>query len=153
YGARGLVLALLAVWVSMGLATIIGGVGLFRLLETLTSGANLGAGVVAVVIGWVAAVHERRAAALAVKLADLEKQSTEESARVAELRDAAVSLRARADRLDHSLAFLTDVSGRLHGDDPVAAAEGALALALARTGARAGLVQVAEKGRLRTVAL
>jgi hypothetical protein len=136
----------------MALAVAVNGIGVAKLVEVWTSGANLGTAVVAVIIGWVASIHERRVAHLASKVAELERQSVDDNAGVAQLRDAAVSLRARADRLDLSLAFLSDVTGRLHGDDPVAAGEAALALALARSGSRAGAVQILERGRLRTIA-
>jgi hypothetical protein len=152
YGTRGLVFALSSVWSGMALASAIGGIGIERLTEVWTSGANLGTGLVSLVIGWVASVHERRTTELAAKLSDLEKRNQEATAGVGQIRDAAVSLRARADRLDHSLAFLSDVATRLSSSDPVAAAEAALALARARCGARAGVVQIEEKGHLRTIA-
>jgi hypothetical protein len=61
-------------------------------------------------------------------------------------------LRGRADRLDNSLTFMRDVASRLEGTNPVASAQAALELAMARTGARAGVVQWLERRRLKTVA-
>jgi hypothetical protein len=71
---------------------------------------------------------------------------------VAELREAAVALRARADRLETSLTFLRDVATRLEGDDATAAAQGGLELAMGRIGARAGVVQISCREGLKTIA-
>ena len=44
------------------------------------------------------------------------------------------------------------MAARLEGGDPLAGSQGALDLAIARTGARAGVVQLVDRDRLRTVA-
>ena len=52
-----------------------------------------------------------------------------------------------------SLSFLRDVAARLEGTDPTAAAEGAIDLALARTGASAAAVKVGMGGFQRLLAV
>jgi len=85
--------------------------------------------------------------------AELAQKSTDNDIIVAELADAAMALRARGDRLDHSLTFIRDVAARLEGGDRLVASQAALDLAIARTGSRAGVVQLVDaRGRLRTVA-
>jgi hypothetical protein len=54
--------------------------------------------------------------------------------------------------MDHALTFIRDVTMRLEGGDPVAGSQAALELAIARTGARAGVVQLVDRRRLRTFA-
>jgi len=63
------------------------------------------------------------------------------------------TLRARVDRSVTSLSFLRDVAARLEGTDPTAAAEGAVDLALARTGASAAAVKVGLGGFQRLLAV
>src|SRR5206468_623484 len=59
------------------------------------------------------------------------------------LRQAALALRARNDRLDLSLTFLRDVARKIETGDRLAAAEAALTLIVARLGARAAAVELA----------
>jgi hypothetical protein len=91
-----------------------------------------------------------------VKLAEtveaLKERSLADRGAVNELREAAVVLRARADRLETSLTFLRDVASRLEGDDAIAAAQAALELAMSRIGARAGTAQMVHRDGLRVVA-
>jgi hypothetical protein len=149
YGARGLVVAAPLAWGALALASAaFAPPGLHaswlavpaRLLATLAAPAELGALCASVLVGWVASVHERTARDAASKLEMLERRAGVDSAAIEELRRAALALRVRNDRLDVSLTFLRGVARRLEGSDPVAAAEAALELAIARLGARAAAV-------------
>src|SRR5581483_5259550 len=109
-----------------------------------SSGPDLGALLAVVLVAWVASAHERRCAELGAKVAALKARCAADREAVVALRATAVTLRARADRLETSLTFLRDVAARMEGDDPVAAAQAALDLAVARIGARAGVVAAIE---------
>ena len=154
YGSRGFGFALFAVWGTLTLTALAMGVPLGPLLSAAgNSVPDLTALVLSVLVAWISSAHERRIDDLSVRGVELAQKSTGDDAIVAELRDAAMALRARADRLDHSVTFIRDVAARLEGGDPLLGSQAALELAIARTGARAGVVQlVDERGRLRTVA-
>jgi len=154
YGSRGFGLALFAVWGTLTLTALAMGVSLGPLLSAAGhSVPDLIALVLSVLVAWIASAHERRIDDLSVRGMELAQKSTGDDAVVAELQGAAMALRARADRLDHSVTFIRDVAARLEGRDPLLGSQAALELAIARTGARAGVVQlVDERGRLRTVA-
>ncbi len=151
YGSRGLAVVLPAAWAMVALVSWGSGAAPGAWAGMSVSGANLAALTVSIVVAWVASVHERRAVALAGKLTESERRCAADQAALIELRHAAMALRSRADQVEHSLTFLRDVAGRLEGNDPVEAAQAALDLVIARTGARAGMVQVAERGMLRTL--
>jgi hypothetical protein len=151
YGSRGLGCALPAVSAALGLGSLCG-LAVGDLATVSSSGADLGALVVSILVSWVASVHESRSAALVRKVAELDDRSASDNIAVPQLRAAAVALRARADRLGHSLSFLRGVSARLEGSDAVTGAQAALELAMERIGARGGVVQIGEKGNLRTIA-
>ncbi|MDZ4694739.1 MAG: hypothetical protein SGI86_06280 [Deltaproteobacteria bacterium] len=151
YGSRGLVSALLAVSAILILGSLFG-LNVGDLLSVIASGSDLGAMTVSVLVAWVASVHESRSEALLGKLAELESRCANDNVVVPQLRAAAVALRARADRLHHSVSFLRAASVRLEGSDAVSGACAALELAIGRTGARGGVVQVAEQEILRTIA-
>ena len=89
-----------------------------QLLATLATPPELGSLAAAVLVGWVASVHERRERASAEKLGALERRAGVDGAAIDELRRAALALRARNDRLDVSLTFLRGVARRLEGSDP-----------------------------------
>jgi len=153
YGSRGFGFALLTVWGTLMLTALGMGVGLGPLVAAASNSApDLTALVVSVLIAWIASAHERRIGDLAARGMELAQKGAADGATVAGLRDAAVALRARADRLDHSLTFIRDVAARLEGGDPLVGSQAALELAIARTGARSGVVQLGDGGRLRTIA-
>jgi hypothetical protein len=153
YGSRGFGLSLGAVSAALTLTALCKGlgVGLFVTAASNSVG-DLAALVLSVLVAWIASAHERRISELATCRSELAQKSADDGAVMAESRDAMVALRARADRLDHSLTFIRDVAGRLEGGDALGSAQAALELAIARTGARAGVVQLVEQRGLRTVA-
>ena len=152
YCTRGFAFAMLMVWGVLTLTALVLGLGLGPIGAMSSSAPDLVALSVAVVVSWVASAHERNIRELAAGLTKLQRQKAEASAAVSALKGAALALRARVDRVDHSVTFMRDVATRLSSGDPVVAAQAALELALARTGARAGVVQLASGRRLRTVA-
>jgi hypothetical protein len=145
YGSRGLGVGLLVGWGATALVALMLRVPMALVLGRTTSGADLGTLAGVVLIGWVASIHERRTAELSATVASLKERCADDHRMVGELRTAAVALRGRADRLETSLTFLRDVASRLEGTDPFAAAQAGLDLAMARTGARAGMVAVLDE--------
>jgi len=154
YGSRGFGFAFVAISGALTLTALVMGLALGPLLAaTSNSVPDLTALVVSVLVAWISSAHERRIGELSARGAELAQKSEGDDAIVGELRDAAMALRARADRLDHSVTFIRDVAARLEGGDPLLGSQAALELAIARTGARAGVVQLVDDGgRLRTVA-
>jgi len=119
----------------------------------LDSGPNLVAFGACLAVSWVASWHLRRQVKLRERLGKLSERISETEAANQALREVVGALRARVDRAATSLSFLRDVAARLDGTDPVAAAEGAADLALARTGASAAMVQVGMGGVRRPLAI
>jgi hypothetical protein len=152
YCSRGFAFSVAAVWGALTLTGLCMGLGFFPLVAMSNSVPDLVALVISVLVAWVASAHERRIGDLTTAAVDLAQHKTQAGTIIAALRDAALALRARADRFGHSLTFIREVSARLEGCDPLAASEAALELAIARTGARAGVVQLNKRRRLRTFA-
>jgi polysaccharide biosynthesis protein PelD len=152
YGGRGLTLAVPLAWGALALAAAGLRVSPGAVMQRLSSGADLGALVAAVLVSWIGSGHERRQAAVAWELASVRKRGEADQRALSELRRTALSLRARADRLDTSLTFLRDVSARLGGDDADRAAQAALDLVMARLGARAAVVEMLGKDGLSPLA-
>jgi hypothetical protein len=153
YGSRGFGFALVAVWGALTLTAIAMGLALGPLVAAVSNSVpDLTALIVSVLVAWIASAHERHVVDLCTRGVELAQKSTADDTIVAELRDATVALRGRADRLDHSLTFIRDIAARLEGGDPLVGSQAALELAIARTGARAGVVQLFDRGRLRTFA-
>jgi hypothetical protein len=152
YGNVGFLAGALAAALAAALAPLCAGSGLESLAGRVSSKGDLGAALAAVLVGWVASSHHKRARALAVQLAASSARVRDGEEAVTRLSEAAIALRSRADRTEGSLAFLADIAERMDGASPSGGAEAALQLALARTGARAGLVQITDEGRLRTLA-
>lgn len=142
YGVRGLITVTMLAWGALAALAVPSGAGVARTLDALATPSELGALVAAVLVAWIASAHERRHLAQAEKLAELEKKSEADTAAIDELRNAALALRSRSDRLDMSLTFLRDIAHRLDGHDPRAAAEAALELVITRLGARAAAVEM-----------
>ena len=142
YGTRGLGVALPIAWGALAVMSGSGGPG--RVLDTLAMPMELGALAGAVLVGWIASGNEHRERGMARKTAELERRVTADAATIADLRRAALVLRARNDRLDLSLTFLRNVARRLHGPDPEAAAQAVLELITARIGARAASIEMSE---------
>lgn len=145
YGTRGLLIALP---VGAGVLTAVAWL-LHRdavLVARMETGADLAGMGAAVLVGWIASLQERRLGDLSARLRQAQRRTATDADLLRELQDALLSMRARTDRLEVSLSFLRDVSERLLGHDAQTAAQAALELAVARTGARAALVELSDAG-------
>jgi hypothetical protein len=152
YGSRGLSIALPTVFGALIGASICVGAPLATLANRMLSTPDLIALAASVVVAWVASIHEQRALELAGKVESLSGRAAQAEQAASELYQAALALRGRSDRIETSLSFLRDIAERMEWGDESAGAHAALELAMARTGARVGVVQVFYSGRLRTVA-
>lgn len=141
YGTRGF-----AVGVLFGAAALGGVAGLLHLLPEavarLDAGTDFGGLMAALVVGWIASIHVGRTEQLTEDLVTTRRRARANHAAAGELKEAVRLLRARADRLDTSLTFMSDVAERMDTGDATAAAQAAVDLALARLGARAAVVQL-----------
>jgi hypothetical protein len=152
YGSGGLFAGVICAAAGAALASLCAGTGLGPLAARTSTLGDLGAVVASAMVAWVADSQQRRGAALASQMTALEERARGAEDSVAQLTETALALRVRADRTETSLAFLYDVAVRMASSAPRDTAEAALELALARTGARAGLVEIADGSRLRTLA-
>jgi hypothetical protein len=120
--------------------------------------ARIGAGsdalalLICSVVAGAAMVHRNRHRELTERLDRAEKIANGAAGRAGDLNNLAVQLQARQDRIDSSIAYWRDLASRLEGDDAGAAAQAALELCIARTGARAGVVRRIVGGRLQNLA-
>ena len=142
YGARGLVVAVPVAWGALALMALPWHASPSVAFTVLAMPAELGALAAAVIVSWIASVHERKARALEEKMVEVTGRASRDAAALDELRRAALALRARNDRLDLSLTFLRDVALRIDSGDLGAASEAALSLVVARLGARAAAVEL-----------
>lgn len=151
YGNRGLLAGVASAGLAAGLALVVTGAELGSLTARMSSG-DLGAALAAILVSWVASAHHERSRGLAVQLARSTARTHDSEQAVTRLTEAAIALRGRVERTEGSLSFLSDIARRIDLGEPSDGAEAALQLAIAPTGARAGLVQIVENGRLRTLA-
>jgi len=153
HGAGGLLAGVVAGVAAVGIGAALAGADSGISLGRLESAPNLIAFAACLAVSWIASWHLRREARHEERVRTLSKRSAEADATIGALREVATTLRARVDRMSTSLSFLRDVASRLDGHDPVAAAEGAADLALARTGAHAAAVRVGTGGAQRLLAI
>lgn len=150
YGVVGLYAAP-AVVLGVQLAAWATGQGGFAMVSRLGRPGELAALLAIAVLAAIGAIHESRRTLLETRLRDAERRATTAEEAVGELAEASIALRDRCDRSQTSLAMMADLAIRIGDGDPRRAGDAVLALAMARTGARGGFVQMFEDGRLRTV--
>src|SRR5436309_569819 len=153
YGGGGCFAGLTAAAGAVGIATLVVGLGVSTLWGRIDSGPNLIAFGACLAVSWVASWHLRRQEELRERVSKTSDRAAEAEAKNEALRDVVATLRARVDRTSTSLSFLRDVAAGLGGTDPIAAAEGAADLALARTEASAAAVKVGRNGFQRVLAV
>ena len=153
YGSGGLFTGLIAAAGAVGIGSAVAGSGLVASWSRLDSGPNLIAFGACLAVSGIASLHLRRQADLCERISALSDRAAEGEATIQTLRGVVARLRARVDRTSASLSFLRDVAARLEGADPVAAAEGAADLVLARTGASAAAVRAGMNGFQRLLAV
>src|SRR5213594_644453 len=146
YGSGGLFPGLIAAAGAGGIGSAVAGAGLATAWSRIDSGPNLIAFGACLAVSWVASWHLRRQEELRERVSKTSDRAAEAEAKNEALRDVVATLRARVDRTSTSLSFLRDVAAGLGGTDPIAAAEGAADLALARTEASAAAVKVGRNG-------
>lgn len=151
YGASGL-LSVVGVVIGVSAANLLAGCAPFAMADRLQRPGDLAALSTAALLAWIGDLHKAREQRLERNMHEADERTARAMADAGELAEAALALRDRQDHAQTSLSFLVDIAARLDSADPTAAAQAALELALARTGARAGLVQVIDGPRLRTLA-
>jgi hypothetical protein len=151
YGARGLY-AVPAVVAGVVFAEWVAGRTELAMLIQLSELNVLAVLGTIVVLASVGEAHQARGVHLDGRLRFAERRAVDAEVAVAALSEAAIALRDRSDRSQTSLAFLSDIALRMDDADPNVAAQAVLDIAIARTGARGGFVQVFDSGRLRTLA-
>jgi hypothetical protein len=152
YGHRGLCAGAIFVTAAVAVASLCVGAPLAPLVARASSMGDLGAAIAGVMVAWVVNSQHRRNRALVSQIVELDKRARGAEESIVQLTEAALALRSRADRTENSLAFLHDIALRMESANPRDNAEAALELALVRTGARAGVVQIVDDGQLRTLA-
>lgn len=150
YGSSGLN-GIPAVVIGVQSAMFITGNTELAMLDRLQRPGDLVALMAVGLVGVIGALHETRVASLARKLRSAEKRAANAEVAVEDLCDASIALRDRCDRSQTSLAFLSDIAVRMDSPDPAGAGDAALTLAMARTGARGGFVQLLDGNRLKTL--
>jgi uncharacterized coiled-coil protein SlyX len=153
YGSGGFFAGLIAAAAAAGIGSALAGAGLATSWKHLGSTPNLIAFGTCLTVSGVGSWHLRRLDDLGERLRSVSARAADAEATIETLRGVVAKLRARIDRRSTSLSFLRDVAARLEGSDPVDAAQGAVDLALARTGATAAAVQVGRNGCQRFVAV
>lgn len=150
YGARGLY-AVPAVVAGVQLAVWVSGHADLTMLARLTKPGELAMLLTLTAVAAIGAMHETRKTALEDRLRHAELRATGGEGAIDDLTDTLVALRDRCDRSQTSLAMLSDLAVRMGDSDQSNAGDAALTLAMARTGARGGFVQLFDGGRLRTL--
>jgi uncharacterized coiled-coil protein SlyX len=151
-GNAGLAAGLIATAAGVALGAAVAGTEVVT-WSRLQSGPNLLAFGACLIVSWISAWHLRREMELRERLLAASARLAESETTIEALREVTAWLRARLDRTWTSLSFLRDVAARLEGSDPVAAAQGAADLALARTGASAAAIESGTNGTHRIVAV
>lgn len=147
YGIRGLALALIATGAALAVVGALLDGSLAGLAARATGSSALLALTAAILIAWIAVLHEGRHARLARRLADAERAAREAEGVVAVQHETLARLRARHDRIDVSIAFWRELAARLHRGDEADAATAAVELAAIRCGADAGAVLAVQRPR------
>lgn len=152
YGAQGLY-AVPAVLVGGQAAAWLAGSEGFAMVMRLARPGELVALLAIAVLAAIGTIHESRRNTLEARLRDAENRAQTFQQEVDKLAAASIVLRERCDRSQTSLAVIADLAITIGDGDSKEAGDAALALAMARTGARGGFVQLFEDGgRLRMVA-
>jgi len=141
YGTRGLLVALaITVAVLAGVATALGE-PLTGLADRTANPSDLLALGAAILVAWIAMLHESRLTRLTHKLEDAEGWRKDAIGVIDALHDNVALLRSRHDRIDRSLMVWRDVASRMESGDPMQAGKAALELSSLQSGACGGFLQ------------
>jgi hypothetical protein len=151
YGVRGLV-GVPAVLLGVSFAELLAGQDGIATLASLQRSDALATLATIGVTAWIGHLHEGRKRVLEERAHDSDTRAGRAEIDVDALAEAALVLRERSERALGSLAFLADIAIAIDSEDPARAGEAVLELAMARTGARGGVIQMVDGSRLRTLA-
>ncbi len=151
YGLRGLV-TVPAVVAGIAGAVLLAGGRPADSLGVLEGTDDLAVLFATVVTAWIGGTHEARKAVLRARLDDAAARASQAERDARELAETALVLRERGDRAPSSLTFLADIAIEIASRDPARAGQAALELAISRTGARGGALQLVDGSVLRTLA-
>jgi hypothetical protein len=152
YATRGLFASLLIAWGGLTAASVALGGSVSGLSVRASGPSDLIALAAAVLVAWIAMIHEGRLARAQTRLAEATEAQRHAEESVAALHESLGYLRSRQDRLDLSLSLWRNLAGRLENGDASEAAKAVLELCEIRAGAQAGIVQLREGNRLSTLA-
>jgi hypothetical protein len=147
YATRGLFPALAFTGGGLIVASLALEGSLTGLAARTSSAADLLALGVAILVAWVAMLHESRIGRVVQRLAEASEAQRQAEENVHALHASLRYLRSRHDRLDASLSFWRNVAGRLERGDAGEAARAVLELCELRLDARAGTVQLRDGDR------
>jgi len=106
----------------------------------------------AVLVAWVAMLHESRIGRAQRRLDDATESQHQAEENVRALHASLRYLRSRQDRLDLSISLWRNIAGRLERGNAMEASRAVLELCEIRAGAHAGIVQLRDGARLVTLA-
>ena len=152
YGLRGLFVALPLSWGMVMAVNAALGAPWAGLAARATGTCEIMALVSAVLVAWVARLHENRIARLGQRLGECETRRDAAEETIVAQQDSINFLRARQDRLEISLSLWRVLARQLERGDASEAARAALQLCAIRAGAAAGVVQAWDGARMQTLA-
>jgi hypothetical protein len=152
YASRGLFPTLILTWGGLtGVSAALGG-SVRELTTRVSNPADLIALTAAVLVAWIAMMHESRIGRAQQKLGEASEAQQHAEESVEALHRSLGYLRRRHDRLDVSLGMWRSLAARLERGDAGEAGRAVLELCEIRAGARAGIVQIRDGNRLTKVA-
>jgi hypothetical protein len=151
YATRGLFVSLALAGAGLAASSLAMGGTLDGFAERTENPSDLLGLTAAVLVSWVAMLHESRLGRAAQRLAEATERREQAESNLDALQTSLAYLRARHDRLDLSLTLWRNLATRLERGEPDDACAAVLELSEIRTGARAGIVQLRDGNRLTTV--
>lgn len=142
YGERGLLLSFPLCWSCVAVVAALRGISAGLASDTLTRHATPVVVTGLSAVAWMASMHLRRYQALEQQHKNLVERCNRDGCLLEELHRVAQGLQERATRTEHALGFIKHVATRLDGSDAREAAQAALELVAARTGARCTAILV-----------
>jgi hypothetical protein len=152
YATRGLFAVLAASVGSLLAASFLLGDSVQGFATRTRSTSDLLALSTAILVAWIAMLHESRIARADARLAESTEAYKEAEQNVHALHASLGYLRARHDRLDVAIGLWRNLAARMERGDAGEASRAVLELCEIRAGARAGVVQLRDGNKLSTLA-
>lgn len=152
YATLGLFASLALGTTALAIASLITGAPVEGIAVHVRAPADLIALSTAVIVAWIAMLHDTRIERIEEKLDDADAARREAEDNVHALHASLGHLRARHDRLDIAIGLWRNIASRLERGDAHEAARAALELCEIRSGARAGGVMMRQGARAVTLA-